>query len=310
MVLFAKKVLENWAVRIKNLKFVAEIMKNVSFAYYRLPYSDHYHTIESERDSLLLSGGMNSIGRDEGFLVVPFVADMVYLIRPDRVTYERLAMPSRALACGDENVWTDVGGQYVRTFGKFHHEVKCGRMHKLVLARKKDVQTGDNVVAKELFLRACAMYPRLMIMMFHTPQTGTWLVASPEILVEGKGTTFHTIALAGTMPYDGGRAEWSEKNRHEQNIVERYIGDILNRHCKNITLDGPVTMRAGNLVHLRSDFHFQMNEDTWLGTLISDLHPTPAVCGLPKLEAREFILQNEALDRSATADLRDLWAST
>src|SRR5690606_16197073 len=34
-----------------------------------------------------------------------------------------------------------------------------------------------------------------------------------------------------------------------------------------------------------------------LKNLIAALHPTPAVCGLPKIEAREFILKNENYDR-------------
>jgi isochorismate synthase len=31
--------------------------------------------------------------------------------------------------------------------------------------------------------------------------------------------------------------------------------------------------------------------------VISVLHPTPAVCGLPKQEAKDFILENEGYDR-------------
>ena len=52
-------------------------------------------------------------------------------------------------------------------------------------------------------------------------------------------------------------------------------------------------MRAGNLVHLRSDFHFTLPKSDRLGQLLSRLYPTPAVCGLPKEAARDFILRNE-----------------
>ena len=60
-------------------------------------------------------------------------------------------------------------------------------------------------------------------------------------------------------------------------------------------------MKAGNLVHLRSDFSFTLDDSltdgNGLGKLVDALHPTPAVCGLPKQEAMEFIIANESIDR-------------
>jgi len=60
---------------------------------------------------------------------------------------------------------------------------------------------------------------------------------------------------------------------------------------------GPYTCRAGNLVHLRSDFTFTLKEQERLGNFLHRLHPTPAVCGLPKEDVRRFILQNECTAR-------------
>lgn len=55
---------------------------------------------------------------------------------------------------------------------------------------------------------------------------------------------------------------------------------------------------AGALSHLKTDFHFSLNDSQRLGDLLKLLHPTPAVCGLPKEEAYRFILDNEGYDRS------------
>jgi len=50
-------------------------------------------------------------------------------------------------------------------------------------------------------------------------------------------------------------------------------------------------------VHLRSDFTFRLNDDECVGDVLQLLHPTPAVCGLPKQEAYDFILRNEHTPR-------------
>ena len=61
---------------------------------------------------------------------------------------------------------------------------------------------------------------------------------------------------------------------------------------------GPYSARAGELAHLKSDFRFTLPDNQKLGDLINLLHPTPAVCGLPKEDAYQFILQHEGYDRS------------
>lgn len=277
-----------------------------SLAYYRLPYSDRYTTIESDSEPLVLSS-YESIGGTPGFVIAPFAISAecpIVLIRPDRVAHHSLpardvhgATASKASAPKDA---TSPSASYAEAFSAYHDAVSDERFHKLVLARKKEMPfpdlttTGD---ALSLFEKACLMYPRLMIILFSTPQTGTWIIASPEILVEGSAGNYHTVALAGTMPYSEGYLDWSDKNKAEQHIVEEYIENTLSVSCSDILKDGPITMRAGNLAHLRTDFRFHLHPETMLGSLVSRLHPTPAVCGLPKHEAREFILCNEGIDR-------------
>ena len=50
-----------------------------------------------------------------------------------------------------------------------------------------------------------------------------------------------------------------------------------------------MTLRAGA---------FALADEVRIGNLLADLHPTPAVCGLPKKEAHHYILDNETCDRS------------
>ena len=130
------------------------------------------------------------------------------------------------------------------------------------------------------------------------------MTATPEILLDGNGHNWRTIALAGTMKLEGdqlnGEGEnmtWSTKNIQEQRIVATYITECLEQFTDNYVEEGPRTVRAANLVHLRSDFTFSLNDNDHIGNLLQALHPTPAVCGLPKFETFRFIMNNEHTPR-------------
>ena len=134
--------------------------------------------------------------------------------------------------------------------------------------------------------------------LFSAPQCGIWLVATPEVLLAREADRWRTMALAGTMPYAEEIPQWSEKNVQEQAFVTQYIKNCIDRYSDDITVTGPYTTRAGNLVHLRTDFSFALADDVRIGNLLADLYPTPAVCGLPKQKAHHYILDNETCDRS------------
>jgi len=261
------------------------------FAYYRLPYSDSYVKIESDEGPLVFSD-MEKACNMSGFVIAPFSKGNVVLITADRIT--KGLLPNRETLDWKQEIENIAVEPYQEAFEKFHDAVCDGSFGKLVLARKKEVGINADMDLYGLFSDACRLFPRLMIMLFHTEITGTWLIASPEILLESSGGNHHTVALAGTMPFREGYSSWSEKNKTEQHIVEDYISGALSSICYDILLDGPVSMRAGHLQHLRTDFRFK---GSTIGKIVSVLHPTPAVSGFPREEAIDFILRNENLDR-------------
>mgnify|MGYP004442732311 CR=1 FL=1 len=184
---------------------------------------------------------------------------------------------------------------YSTDFALFHSHLVSGEFSKIVLSRHAEAAITRSPM--DMFRRACDLYPRMFITLFASPWSGAWMVATPEILLEAEGGEWRTIALAGTMPLsEDGEGAWSDKNIREQRYVATYIGDRVRRFAKDLQESGPRTVRAGHLMHLRSDFTFS-TADTNIGALLSALHPTPAVCGLPKEEARAFILKNEHCQR-------------
>lgn len=207
---------------------------------------------------------------------------------------------------------------YAEDFVKYHSRLVSGEFHKIVLARCAQERGVPSEEPVAMFCKACELYPRMFVALYSTPRSGTWLMATPEILLEGGGSRWNTIALAGTMklegtalehfdmpmkshagcPEQGMRLAWDEKNLEEQRYVSAYIRKCLERFSPEVAEEGPYTVRAGNLVHLRSDFNFVLKEENCIGELISALHPTPAVCGLPKKETFDFILDNEHTPRA------------
>jgi isochorismate synthase len=179
---------------------------------------------------------------------------------------------------------------------------------KIVLARCADEVLEKKVEPIELFYRACALYPRLFVALVDTEKSGCWLTATPEILLDRNGEDWRTIALAGTMKLEGEQLKydaplkdvpitWTTKNIQEQRVVATYIAECLEQYASDFREEGPVTVRAANLVHLRSDFNFTLPDNAHIGNLLQSLHPTPAVCGLPKKNAFDFIIRHEHTPR-------------
>ena len=246
---------------------------------------------EGEPEQLLSVAELN--GKD-GFVIAPFAVSgecPVLLMHPDSVS--QFTVPERLEASDEEMPSTeDEKLHYAHDFHCFHEELEKGTFRKIVLARCSHVDAAVSS-AEELFLRACRLYPRMFVALVSARQSGTWLMATPEVLLGGEKGDFSTMALAGTQK----SPEWSEKNREEQQYVTDYIERCVKGFADGYTLNGPYTTMAAHLYHLRTDIRFHLSDTRCLGDVLERLYPTPAVCGIPKAETREFILKNEHLPR-------------
>ena len=290
-------------------------LSSYSFALYRLPWTDDCcgvfqtsGTVEELDDIACLNG-------KKGFVIAPFShskAHPLVLIRPDLTTYGWNDIRKTTLSFMENDVLseekhrftnadtpTDALNNYKEVFQQFISPLKKKEFQKLVLSRTADYPLTDNFSPLEAFVKACNNYPRMLIYLFHTPATGTWIGSTPEILLSGEGKKWNTVALAGTMPMQGEvmPTEWTTKNKEEQAFVADYVRRIVNKHSGKLEEKGPYTARAGQLVHLKTDFYFQLKRTDTLGNLLKELHPTPAVCGLPKEEAYQFISKHEKHER-------------
>ena len=165
----------------------------------------------------------------------------------------------------------------------------------MILSRIKAVQTQKNVL--DIFREINKKYATTFNYILSNKEIGTWLGASPELLLGAEDNQLKTVSVAGTKLNDG-VSEWTEKEKEEQLYVTNYILDSFKKSkCNNIQAGVPYTYNAGPVQHLRTDISATSNSVSQVLEILSDLHPTPATCGIPKDVAKQKIVEIESHKR-------------
>lgn len=206
--------------------------------------------------------------------------------------------PEQAAAVSEQGFKNLVSDAVDAIRNELFQKVVLSRTHYMPLA------TGTDPIA--LFIELCEQHPTAFVSLISSPETGTWLGASPETLVSINAEgVFRTISLAGTQARADfeslADATWRQKEIEEQALVSRYIINCFKKiRLREFDEVGPRTVQAGNLIHLRTDFLVDILSVNFpeLATVMLDLlHPTSAVCGMPKPAAMAFIDAYEGYDR-------------
>lgn len=178
--------------------------------------------------------------------------------------------------------------------------IQKGQLDKVVLSRTESL-TLSNANPINILKRLLQTYPTAFVYCWYHPKVGLWLGATPETLITARNNQFKTMALAGTQSYKGTLdVAWGKKEQEEQNIVTNFIINNLKASvgCKTLEVSKVETIKAGNLLHLKTDISGTLNPDSSsFEEILKALHPTPAVCGFSKRAAKQFILENESYDR-------------
>jgi isochorismate synthase len=175
--------------------------------------------------------------------------------------------------------------------------INDNKFKKVVLSRKEQIELIDFDFIT-IFKNTIYAYPSAFCYCFYHPKIGLWLGATPEQLVQVSNNKFNTVSLAGTQKVSINKEPiWHEKEKQEQQFVTDFIESNLKQHGLQPQISEPFTARAGNLLHIKTIISANLTANFDLKSLIEILHPTPAVCGLPKQASKEFILKSEGYDR-------------
>ncbi len=182
--------------------------------------------------------------------------------------------------------------EYEKLIQQTIHKIQNSGIDKIVFSRIKQI---DNEKFKLFtsFKNLALNHPNALVYLWHNPNEETWMGATPELLLSVNETEVKTVSLAGTKSPE---SDWTEKEFDEQQIVTDYIASCFSG-LNNLKITEAETVQAGKLQHLKSYISAKIPENFDLQNLLGSLHPTPAVCGLPKQEAFDFIVRNEGYER-------------
>ena len=283
------------------------IEKNLSFVIYKMPRQTSWHFVMQTQGEVEELSDLSGLNGKAGYVIAPFEQTAtcpILLLRPDSDELPTLEeLNSRAYDSKHRATYQDESSQemfdsYQSSFDCFMAPLRRGEAQKLVLSRRHVILQEDELSPAKAFEQACLTNPNAYVYLLHTTRTGTWLGSTPELILSGNQSAWHTVALAGTKPIVNGTEQpWDSKNKQEQEYVAQYVKAQLEHYGVDPTVKGPIDISAGKVTHLVSHFDFEMEDRSRLGDLLKLLHPTPAVCGTPKEYAFQFITGQEPHSR-------------
>ena len=294
------------------------LKQNIPFVSYRLPLDTEIITLVQHHSLPEKSDSLQDLDQKTGFIVSPFdetAGHGTFFLKPDCVFFsneiediyiQKLSENNRFISqekLSNKDIQTTTSDEYINNVNAAKMAMTEGKFHKVVLSKVRLEKLPEGFKPETFFLKLCSTYPHAFVYLSQLPGVGCWMGATPEPLLVIEEQRVKTVSLAGTQIATNETVEsyqWSSKEIEEQGIVTGFVENLLHSlNIHHISKTGPENYQAANLIHLKTAFEFPQTElKNRFSDLLKALHPTPSVGGLPKTEAREFILANEKHDRS------------
>ncbi len=268
------------------------------FVAYRKPNKLEVQAILQKTDTLHVTKDFN----ESGFVFSPFDDKDATVLIPinisEVISNSFVTLSAVETSQMNNTVINEVTKEkYINLINKGIQAIHQNEFEKVVLSRQESVKLSESnplSILKNLL----NTYPSAFVYCWYHPKVGLWLGATPETLLKIEGNRFSMMALAGTQDYTGALdVVWQEKEKKEQQFVTDFIIENLKPSAENFKVSAIETVKAGNLVHLKTMISAKLKRDVSLKQVINAMHPTPAVCGSPKDSSKQFILKNEPYNR-------------
>ncbi len=178
---------------------------------------------------------------------------------------------------------------------------------KVVLARTLDLRTEGLLRPVEVLEHLWARNRGTHVFLFE-PRPGVALLgATPETVATLQHGAFQATAVAGsigvgTTPEErealADRLLASRKDREEHGIALDDMVARLTSLAEDVEAQAePHVLTLSRIQHLESEIQARIPEGVGVLDILEVLHPTPAVCGLPRDAALEFLSRQESFER-------------
>jgi menaquinone-specific isochorismate synthase len=183
-------------------------------------------------------------------------------------------------------------------------------LSKIVLAHAVDVVLPLPFDAIASLHNLRQRYPGCYLFLTSNGHGQQFIGASPERLVSLYNGQLETDALAGTAPRGktidddvklANRLLHSAKELHEHRVVTQFIQQQLVQLDLKPQRSPLRLLQLSNIQHLQTPIHATVSARTHLIDVVAALHPTPAVAGMPRTIACDYIRRYEPFERSLYA---------
>ncbi|XP_040987908.1 isochorismate synthase 2, chloroplastic-like isoform X2 [Juglans microcarpa x Juglans regia] len=186
-------------------------------------------------------------------------------------------------------------------------------MRQVVLARSSRVVTANDIAPTTWLtcLQVGKDKDNAYQFCLQPPNAPAFIGNTPERLFHRKCLRVSSEALAGTRARGGSMAQdlqveldllSSPKDHLEFTIVRESIRKKLEAVCSGVMVEPKkVIKKLRRVQHLYAQLTGRLKCEDDEFDILASLHPTPAVCGSPREEARVFIAENEVFDRGMYA---------
>lgn len=274
-----------------------KLQDKMPFVLYNKPNSKELIGVFQKNDSLYTVKDFE----EQGFVFAPFDESQIVLFPAHqseiKMALFEVTLDLEGIQSSLKVDRSEVEIVYESLINKAIQEIQSGHFSKVVLSRKETVKLLQfNAVT--IFQRLFNFNPTAFSYCFYHPKVGLWMGAFSEQLLKKEGTTFFTSAVAGTQLFQGKvKVQWGNKEQQEQQYVSDFILEKVKETAIDITVSKPYTIKAGTLLHLKTDIQGKVSLKSSLKEMLELIHPTPAVCGLPLDKAKAFIRENEGYNR-------------
>ncbi|MBR9728645.1 isochorismate synthase MenF [Shewanella intestini] len=178
---------------------------------------------------------------------------------------------------------------------------------KVVLSRQTQLEVDDIIDPWTLLACWQGRNPNSFQFGFQFSKNKAFISCSPERLYLRRQQELYTEALAGTTIRGLNQEEDQclaqqllddTKNSHENQLVRQHIVESLASLSQYVGAEEvPKIFKLNHIQHLHRDIRAQLKMGVSDFDLLKALHPTPAVGGLPRFSALNFIRQREGYAR-------------
>lgn len=185
--------------------------------------------------------------------------------------------------------------------------IEINQISKIVLASTIEVSSNIPFQQIDSLNNLRKFYPDCYIFSTTNGQGKNFIGASPERLIKIHNKELETDALAGSAPRGKTAAEdayfadgllSSEKERREHQVVSNFIvNGLCSLGLNPQRLPLPCLLQLSNIQHLWTPIRAKVPANVHPLEIVAELHPTPAVAGVPRNIAIEQIRRYENFDR-------------